>query len=166
MNPEFEVVLATRSLDRVVTNLLEFYFHDLAEWFKFDQQPDGHYTESTDPYWRDDCGIYLLYTEKIPVGFAIVGSGDEWLPGRAAKDMTEFFIVRRHRRAGIGREFAWHIWRLHAGPWIVRVFQPNSPALPFWRHTVSEFSRGKYEEQVIQKKGKDWSHFVFDSRES
>jgi predicted acetyltransferase len=163
MAERLQVVRANRSSDHTLRNLLEFYFHDLAEWFRFDQQSDGNYTESTDAYWDAGCDVYLLYAEELPIGFAIVGSAAERLPGSAAKDLTEFFVVRRHRRAGIGREFAAHIWELYPGPWLVRVYRQNTPALPFWRQTISAFSDGEYEEKEIQKNGGVWSYFVFEA---
>ena len=156
----FAVVRADQSSDSTLRNLFEFYLHDLAEWFKFDQRSDGRYTQSTDRYWRGGHEVHLLYAEEIPVGFGLVGPAEDSLQ---AKDMDEFFVVRRHRRGGIGREFAGHIWRLHPGPWLVRVFQANKPALPFWRKVISEFTESNYSEETQQKGGDPWSYFSFDS---
>lgn len=166
MRSGIEIVHASQSEDRTLRYLLEFYFHDMAEWFKFDQHSEGNYTESTNEYWTQNSDVYLLYAAGIPIGFSIVGAADDWLPGSGARDMTEFFVVRRHRRTGIGREFATYVWRLFPGKWLVRVFQPNAPALPFWREVISEYSAGRYEEQVVKKNGSDWSHFSFESREA
>ena len=166
MRDKFNVVLADPSYDPVLRNLFEFYLHDLAEWFNFEQLPEGNYTQSTEQYWGQGHDVYLLYAGKIPIGFGLVGPGDEWLPGSEVKDMDEFFVVRRHRRNGVGSEFASYLWHRHPGPWLVRVFQPNLPALPFWRKTISEFSDGRFEEGVLQKNGHPWAHFTFDSRDA
>ena len=166
MRRGFEVVRADPSMDRTLQKLLEFYFHDLAEWFRFDQQPDGSYTESTEQYWADGCDIYFLYAADIPVGFSIVGAADSWLPASDARDMTEFFIVRRHRRSGVAGEFASHIWNLYPGSWLVRVFQRNVPALPFWRKRIAEYTAGQFQEEIIRKDDNDWSYFSFESRGS
>ena len=166
MRDTFNVVLADRSYDPVLRNLFEFYLHDLAEWFHFDQLPEGNYTHSTEPYWGEAHDVYLLYAGKIPIGFGLLGPGDDWLPGTGVKDMDEFFIVRRHRRNGLGREFASDLWHRYPGPWLVRVFQPNLPALPFWRKTISGFSEGKFEEAVVRKNEQLWSYFTFESSDA
>lgn len=159
----FRIVDAEREQDRILENLLEHYFHDLAEWFKFDSAPSGKYVESTAAYWGEGHKVYLLYAENIPVGFGLVGPADKWLPDVNARDMEEFFIVRRHRRSGLGQAFATDIWRMHPGPWLVRVFQPNEPALPFWRNAVAEFSNGDFAEEKREKNGSTWSFFRFES---
>ena len=159
----FEVVRTDRSSDSVLRNLFEFYLHDLAEWFKFDQLPDGRYTQSTDPYWQNGHDVYLLYSAEIPVGFSLVGPAEA---SPDTKDMHEFFVVRRHRREGIGQEFAEHIWRLHPGPWLVRVYSANEPAVPFWRKAVSEFTVGDYAEETRLRDGEPWSYFSFEAPDS
>jgi len=157
------VVRAEPGQDPILRNLFEFYLHDMAEWFRFDQLPDGRYTHSTDPYWEAGHDNYLLYAQDLPIGFGLIGPADQWLPGAGARDMDEFFVVRRHRRAGIGREFAEDLWRRFPGQWLVRVFQPNRPALPFWRGAVAGFTGGRFEEQVLERNGNLWSHFLFQS---
>ena len=160
---ELDVVRADAAQDNTLRALLEFYFHDMAEWFRFDQHAHGGYVESTEEYWSEGHDVYLLQLEGLPIGFSIVGSADNWMPGANARDMTEFFVVRRHRRDGVGSAFATHVWSLHPGAWLVRVFQANEPALPFWRKAIAEYSNGQYVEQVVGKQGKDWSHFSFES---
>jgi hypothetical protein len=61
-------------------NLFEFYLHDMAQWFKVDQLPEGNYAHSTEPYWVEAHDVYLLYAGEIPVELALVGPSDEWLP--------------------------------------------------------------------------------------
>lgn len=157
----FDVVQASREQDPVLRNLFEFYLHDLAEWFRFDQLPDGRYTQSTNQYWREGHDVYFLYAEDIPVGFGLIGPAEEWLPGLEAYDMEEFFVARRHRRTGIGKEFAGSLWQSHPGDWLVRVFQPNQPALPFWRNVISDFTDGSFSEETREKAGHNWSYFRF-----
>ena len=160
---EMEVVRVGVAEDQTLRRLLEFYFHDMAEWFQFDQHPHGGYVESTEEYWREDRDVYFLNLRGLPIGFGIVGAADGWKSEAGARDMTEFFVVRRHRRAGVGKAFASHLWGLYPGSWLVRVYQANQPALPFWRRAVAEYSAGRYEEQIVSRQGKNWSYFVFES---
>ena len=163
MSADFEVIRADPSRDATLRYLLEFYFHDLAEWFQFDQQLEGNYADNTEEYWTGDTDVYLLYIKGIPVGFSIVGVAEKWLPGAGARDMTEFFVVRRHRNSGIGRKFAAHVWSRYPGPWLVRVFRANEPALPFWRKVIAEYAAGRQEEKAAQTDSGEWSYFVFEA---
>lgn len=164
MLPEgFRVVVAQKDADPVLRNLFEFYLHDMAEWFRFDQLPSGNYTHDTAPYWMPGRKVHLLYANDVPIGFGLTQPGAQWSPEQEATDMEEFFVVRRHRRSGIGREFAEHLWRMYPGPWVVRVFQDNRPALPFWRRTVDEFSGHACREEVQDVNGRAWSYFHFVS---
>lgn len=166
MIDQLQVVRADAARDPALRVLLEFYFYDMAEWFRFDQQPYGGYVESTEAYWSDDYDVYFLELEGLPIGFSIVGSAAGWQPDANARDMTEFFVIRRHRRSGVGRAFASRVWDMYPGTWLVRVFQANQPALPFWRGAVSDYSNGEYVEEVISKPGGDWSHFTLQSSEN
>ncbi|MEZ5488985.1 MAG: hypothetical protein R3F50_01545 [Gammaproteobacteria bacterium] len=163
MRKKYKVVRADRSHDPVLRNLFEFYLHDMAEWFQVDQLPGGNYGHSTEPYWVEGHDVYLLYTGETPVGFALVGPSDQWLPGAAGNDMNEFFVVRRHRGTGASYEFASCVWHHHPGQWLVRVLQSNLPALRFWGKAVAEFSQAQFEEAVHEKNGRRWSHFTFSS---
>jgi len=160
----YTVVKIDRDDDAILRNLFEFYLHDLAEWFGFDQLKNGQYTDSTDRYWSGDRDAYLLYSDDIPVGFGLVGPADPWIPGSTAREIEEFFVVRRHRGTGIASDLATYLWRRYPGPWLVRVFQPNLPALPFWRRTIAAFTGNAYDEAVRDRNGRPWSWFTFDSR--
>lgn len=159
----FEVVHADRRADPILRNLFEFYLHDMAEWFRFDQGPDGRYTQSTERYWDTGHEVYLLTASGIPIGFALVGPARD---SPQTTDMVEFFVVRRHRREGVGREFAEHIWRIHPGNWLVRVYRKNEPALPFWRRTIAGYTGGDYVGETRPENGKSWAYFTFRSRSS
>ncbi|NJN50905.1 MAG: hypothetical protein HC809_03095 [Gammaproteobacteria bacterium] len=71
-------------------------------------------------------------------------------------------MVRRHRRSGVGQAFAAHVWDLYRSPWVVRVFQGNLPAVPFWRGAVARYTDGSSREEVREVNGRKWSYFLFD----
>ena len=105
------IVQVDESADHILRNLLEFYLHDMAEWFQFDQKEDGNYTYRTEELWQNGVDVHFLYIDKIPVGFALVASADEWTGDAGSRDMEEFFIVRRHRRTGLAQAFANQPWQ-------------------------------------------------------
>lgn len=91
MLPEgFRVVVAQKDADPVLRNLFEFYLHDMAEWFRFDQLPSGNYTHDTAPYWMPGRKVHLLYANDVPIGFGLTQPGAQWSPEQEATDMEEF----------------------------------------------------------------------------
>jgi predicted acetyltransferase len=151
------------SAEPVLGNLFEHYLHDMAEWFLFDAHEDGLYHFSTERVWQDGYHVHLLYSNQIPVGFALVGTADEFLERSGVHDMDEFFVARRHRGRGLGKAFAAHLWAEYPGEWLVRVFQANLPAMPFWRAAISAHTAGRFDESVRSVKEAPWSYFTFES---
>ena len=78
-------------------------------------------------------------------------------------DMAEFFVVRGCRRHGIGTAVAHEVWKRFPGPWEVRVMQANQAALPFWERAVSGFTGKPVSPTRLEKGGKLWHMFSFDS---
>jgi predicted acetyltransferase len=152
-----------RSADAVLRNLFEHYMHDMAEWFRFDSREDGSYGYPTEQFWDHGCEVFLVYSALVPVGFAVVDSAGTRAPGPGARDLKEFFVVRSYRRDGVGQRFAHYVWDQFPGPWLVRVYLGNVPALPFWRRTVDAYTRGRYHESEQQSNGRDWRYFTFTS---
>ncbi|HEY5290381.1 MAG TPA: acetyltransferase, partial [Caulobacteraceae bacterium] len=69
-------------------------------------------------------------------GFALVNDNSHsGLP--VDRNVAEFFIVRKHRRGGVGTAAARAVFALYPGQWEAAVARRNLPALAFWRTAVS-----------------------------
>ena len=161
----FRIARVDRTADDVLGNLFEHYLHDMAQWFEFDTGTDGSYSYATHAIW-DAYDVYFAYADSIPIGFALIGSAAAWTDDSATRDMDEFFVIRRYRRHGVGREFANHLWNQYPGSWLVRVMQGNLPALPFWREIIAARAGGAFKEDVRTANERVWSYFTFDSSTS
>ncbi|MBI3782263.1 MAG: GNAT family N-acetyltransferase [Deltaproteobacteria bacterium] len=151
--------------NQILVNLFEHYLHDMAEWFRFDVGADGRYAYDVSPHWRNNDSVYLARVDGALAGFVIVGSAEPWTNDPASLDIREFFVIRRHRHSGVGRDMAHHVWNRHRGRWLVRVLEANLPAVPFWRKTIAAYSKGRYAEQVVTPDdGKRRLFFSFDNR--
>jgi predicted acetyltransferase len=80
-------------------------------------------------------------------------------PGGAAGQfsMAEFFIARAWRRRGIGAQAVRLLFDRFAGSWLITEHQDNGAAVKFWRGVVSAYTRGKYQERVVN--GEVQQHF-------
>jgi predicted acetyltransferase len=92
----------------------------------------------------------VILHEARPAGFALVSR--PLLPpapgGTAEFRMAEFFIRSALRRRGIGRMAAGLIFSRFAGQWEVAEEMINKEAVKFWRQTVMQYTRGRYDERV------------------
>jgi predicted acetyltransferase len=74
--------------------------------------------------------------------------------------MAEFFITRPSRRLGVGRTAVNLILNRFAGRWEITEYLRNPGAVSFWRRVVAGYTRGSYQERVINGEVRQ----VFDSR--
>jgi predicted acetyltransferase len=102
-------------------------------------------------WFRDDRSHPLLILEVgRPVGFALVSRplARPSAPDTCEYRLAEFFVRRSHRRRGVGRVAAGLIFSRFAGRWEVVEAAANEDAVRFWRRTVMEYTRGRYDERV------------------
>lgn len=152
VGPDSEVLLR---------NLFEHYIHDMSEWLQLDTEPDGSYSYDTSKLWTRGFEVYLAKAGESIAGFAVVGPADDWLGEIGAHDVHEFFVLRRFRRTGAGRRLAGYVWNQHSGAWLVRVYEGNRPAVPFWRSAIASYTNGAFREELRTVKDKDWRFFQF-----
>jgi predicted acetyltransferase len=142
----------------IVTNLFEHYLHDMAEWFLFDTDADGRYHYDMARHWARGDRVYLARVDG-----ALVGPAPDWLEDPTARDVEEFFVVRRHRHAGVADLLARTIWDAERGRWRVRVFEGNVPAVPFWRRIVGAYSERSHTEERRFNNDRHWVVFGFSN---
>jgi predicted acetyltransferase len=56
--------------------------------------------------------------------------------------ITEFFVMRKYRRQGIGKQVAPELFEHYPGRWEVAELPQNAARLAFWRKTIGEYTRG------------------------
>jgi predicted acetyltransferase len=140
MATEVEVVAAEIADKSVLRNLLELYLHDFSEMTASDVDEHGLFGyDRLDNYWTEpDRRPFLIRADGRLAGFALVRSG-------APHDMAEFFVMRRHRRGGVGLLAARAVFAMFPGEWQVREMAANAAATAFWRRAIPV----PFEEEVI-----------------
>jgi predicted acetyltransferase len=112
----------------------------------------GHREPDQIARWFGDRNAYplIILQASEQVGFAMVARGSAH-PGQFGIDyrMAEFFVTRTRRRLGIGRSAVPLILNRFAGRWEISEFQRNASAVNFWRRVVAAYTRGKYQERII-----------------
>ena len=159
--------LAVASDAALLANLLELYIHDLSDVFpNVELGPDGRFGYHPLPlYWSEPERRFALLIRcgGRVAGFALVTRGSPAVEDPAVLDVAEFFVLRRYRRAGVGRRAAHLLWKSLPGKWTVRVSEGNPGALSFWTRAVVEFTNGAATESTRPGSPNAWRVFAFDS---
>lgn len=138
------LVEATVAQRPVLDQLLQLYLHDFSELAprgnRFGEVgEDGRfaYPPGLDAYWREPAHVPLLVrVEDRIAGFVLVNTWSA-LDRPLDHAVAEFFVVRKHRRTGVGTAAAHATFRRFRGRWEVPVADYNAPALRFWRSVVA-----------------------------
>jgi predicted acetyltransferase len=98
---------------------------------------------------NDQTHPLVILKGPDPVGFALVTRPRIPAAGEtsATYNMSEFFVRKAHRRAGIGRDAATLIFDRFAGDWEIVEYQRNPGAVGFWRSVLADYSRGRFTER-------------------
>jgi predicted acetyltransferase len=148
---ETRVVAAELSEKETLRNLFQLYAYDFSEVLPADVDATGRFkVPSLEVYWNEPSRFpFLLRVDARLAGFALVhqkshlsGADDVW-------DMAEFFVLRRHRRAGVGLRAAHILFEAHAGAWEVRQRAANVAATSFWRRAIAAFTAGSFTEELV-----------------
>jgi predicted acetyltransferase len=154
---------ATPDMAPVLRNLLELYVHDLSEIFPIELGPEGRFGYDQLPlYWAEPAvrHAFLIKDGNNVAGFALATRGSPASDNPEDLDVAEFFVLRGHRRSGVGRQAAMALWDGVPGHWVVRVSEANRAGLPFWREVIRLYTSGNFGESA-QTEG--WRVFKFAS---
>ncbi|WP_344662049.1 GNAT family N-acetyltransferase [Catenulispora subtropica] len=136
-------LLAVAPVDKpVIANLLQLYLHDFSEYEPRELSPQGTFEYSwLDSYFTTPGReAYLITVADRPAGFALTRcdvDGDD-----GAWNVSEFFVVRGHRRQGVAAQAARLLFQRHPGPWTLSYLLANTPASRFWPKLVSAVAHG------------------------
>lgn len=157
-----KILRASLEQKPILANLLELYAYDFTKHCDFDIGDDGFYGYKYLPlYWSDENRLpYLVYVNEKIAGFVLVQKM-ECVDDTFIWDISEFFIMQKYKRKGIGQQVAKKIWRMLDGPWQVRVLTGNSIACLFWDKTIRQYAE---QEPVVQIKiinNEEWKVYQF-----
>ncbi len=156
---DFKLIKAEVEHKNIIANLMQFYMYDFSEFTKNDVEEDGLYSgyHNLEDYWKeaDNKYAYVIKKDEKYVGFALVKFNKS--SERNYYSIAEFFILKKYRREGIGKEAAIRIFNLHKGEWQVHQIENNKPAQVFWSKIINEYTGGQCKEHT--KNGKSIQDF-------
>jgi len=161
-----EVIRARPEQESILANLLELYAYDFSEFKDLELGTDGRFGYSGLAHYWSGPGRhpFLVWVEGKLAGLVLVKRGSEVSGNDTVWDVAEFFVLRRYRRRGLGTQIASQVWGQFPGPWEVRVMESNVPARDFWAHAISIFTGEAIRPVRVEKDGKCWILFSFESK--
>jgi predicted acetyltransferase len=140
-----ELVSASINDKSVLGKLLELYLYDFSEFDGADVNEHGLFGYSRlDYYWNEkDRFPYIFMTDQKYSGFALIRS--EIVNNDNIFSVAEYFIMKKYRMNGIGKEMFSKIIEKHSGKWNVPVLSCNKSGTIFWKKIINEITKGKYE---------------------
>jgi len=146
--PNLSFLPASSKERLLLENLAQFYSYDFSEVLEMYLDEDGRFGDvDLTPYWVEEWKHpFLLRVDDQLAGFALISARSKISGKSGVFDMTEFFVLRRFRRHGVGRAAAFAAFDRFEGPWEVRQREDNPNATAFWRRAIDEYTRGDYKE--------------------
>lgn len=144
--PVVAVVRAQAREQAAIANMFQLYIHDFSELWAGEARGELNESGLFDPYpylgayWSEPrCAPLLIRANGHLAGFALINA--HFHSGRDADfSMAEFFVVRKHRRGGVGLTAAQQIFAAHRGAWEVAVAARNVGAHRFWARALTPFA--------------------------
>jgi predicted acetyltransferase len=131
--------------------LFELYAYDFSEILGMDVGDDGRFAvPPIDAHVHDpQRHAFLFRVGGKLAGFALVEERCRLLRDEGANDVSEFFVMRRYRRLGVGQRAAAWLFDRFPGRWQVREKAENVGATAFWRRAIGAYTGGRFDEIVL-----------------
>lgn len=134
----------------VLHHLLQLYMYDFSVYDGNELDENGLYTyPHFASYWQDpNRHPLLIRADGRIAGFALVteNTGDD---GETTR-MSEFLVMQKYRRKGLGEAAARIIFDRFPGRWMVTELEENIPAQTFWRAVIGRYTGGAFDDQHRQ----------------
>ena len=147
-----EVVQISEEQQAAFLQLWELYVYDFSEMDGADVGEDGRFGSARDlgEYWRDPLRHpFFVRVDGILAGFVLVHRLGGLTDAPDVTRMSEFFVMRKYRRRGVGEVVARRIFDLFPGRWEVWEIEQNVGAQAFWRRVIGRYTGGRFEERTL-----------------
>jgi predicted acetyltransferase len=138
-----EVVAVSPNERGTLRNLFQFYEYDFSEIEGARVGDDGRFHQLEKVEFEQ---AYLFKVDRGLAGFALINrKASRVMDGEIVWWMEEFFVMRRYRRASLGRRAAQAVIERHPGTWELTQTPNNHAAIAFWRAVLAAYAYDEVE---------------------
>lgn len=142
---DLQLVTIKEQERKILENLFSYYIYDMTEYMKWNPDHEGKFSYDSskfDVYWeQEDHTPFFIYVDSELAGFVLVRLYPSDL---STYDVSQFFVLRKFKGQGVGKEALAKVVRIFPGKWQIRVLLENSGALRFWKSAVSNIVGERY----------------------
>jgi predicted acetyltransferase len=130
----------------ILRNLLEKYNYEFSQYNTVDVNNLGLFGyDYLDNYWTEQNRFpFFIKVDTKLAGFIMVNDYPE-IKLDTNYTLSEFFIMYKYRRHGIGAYAVKYILDKFNGKWQLQFHPKNKISEKFWIKTINEYTQGKYE---------------------
>ena len=99
-----------------------------------------------DHYWTEERRwAYFIVVDGKLAGFAMVISLPVVDDRETDFQLSEFCVLPKYRRQGVGRQAFFKVLDLHMVRWQLVCHPANTTSVRFWDKVINEYTKGRYE---------------------
>lgn len=131
----------------ILNNLLKMYCYEWSQYNGFDVNIQGEYEFEyhLSVFWeKENHYPFYIKVNGVLAGFVLI---DDDFAVHLNYDyaISEFFIMYKYRRAGVGRYVANSVFDMFHGKWEIVRHPSNIVSVGFWDSVVADYTNGSYE---------------------
>jgi predicted acetyltransferase len=139
------IELVKKEEKEILRNLLEKYNYEFSQYDNRDVNEIGLYGyDYLDNYWTEEnrFPFFIKKNNKL-AGFVMINDYPE-IKMETNYTMSEFFILYKYRRIGIGKYAVKYILNKYKGKWQLKYHPKNKASKNFWIKIIDEYTKGNY----------------------
>lgn len=132
----------------ILSNLIEKYDYEFSQYDNRDVNKLGLYGyQYLDCYWwaEEKRWAYFIIVDGHIAGFIMVNDYPEAPDRKTDFVISEFFVMYKYRRSGVGKQAFFKVLNLHKGTWQLKRHPKNKTSVYFWNKVIAEYTKGNYE---------------------
>lgn len=140
-----QVVPVSIEEKEILKNLLEKYDYEFSQYDGRDVNALGLYGyDYLDHYWveQNRYAFFIKVDGKL-AGFVMINDYPE-VVSDTQYTLSEFFVMHKYRKLGVGRHAAYHVFDKFKGKWQLKRHPKNLSSVYFWNAIVKDYTKGKY----------------------
>ena len=148
-----EIVKVATEEREILARLIELYEYDFSEYENRDVNFLGLYGYTyLDYYWTEERRFpYFIKVNNKLAGFAMVCDYCYISKDKDTLFMSEFFVMKKYRRSGIGKYAAKKVFDMHPGKWELTVHPNNPISHIFWESVIKEIVGNDFQKHFDAK---------------
>ncbi|MGF1687429.1 GNAT family N-acetyltransferase [Photobacterium japonica] len=129
--------------EQVYANLYQGYAAEFSRII--DDRPNENGLFEIYPKIEGHVSGYLLYVDGVPAALTAI---DEKSP--KAYEICDFYVLPCFRKNKVGKQFITRLFEQLGGAWEIKQVAGADHAVKFWRDVVTDYTAGKFEEDMYQ----------------